>query len=76
MLFETTKLLAKKFRKKLCEGTQQKKGELSAEHDFSNKRNEARRKFRKKYASDKGPTITRTYKSFFSKKVSKSHYWV
>jgi|GEM_PF-4484142 len=26
------------------------------------------RKFRKKYASDKEPTIIRTYKSFFSKK--------
>ena len=32
------------------------------------------RKFRRKYASDKEPTITRTYKSFFSKKVSKSHF--
>ena len=30
--------------------------------------------FRKKYASDKEPTNTRTYKSFFSKKVSKSHF--
>ena len=34
------------------------------------------RKFRKKYASDKEPTNIRTYKSFFSKKVSKSHFWV
>ena len=32
------------------------------------------RKFRRKYASDKEPINTRTYKSFFSKKVSKSHY--
>ena len=32
------------------------------------------RKFRKKYASDKEPTNIRTYKSFFSKKVSKSHF--
>ena len=30
--------------------------------------------FRKKYASDKEPIDTRTYKSFFSKKVSKSHF--
>ena len=30
--------------------------------------------FRKKYASDKEPIGTRTYKSFFSKKVSKSHF--
>ena len=29
--------------------------------------------FRKKYASDKEPTDIRTYKSFFSKKVSKYH---
>lgn len=34
------------------------------------------RKFRRKYASDKEPTNTRTYKSFFSKKVSKSHFSV
>ena len=33
-------------------------------------------KFRKKYASDKEPTIIRTYESFFSKKVSKSHFSV
>ena len=31
--------------------------------------------FRKKYASDKESLYTRTYKSFFSKKVSKSHFW-
>lgn len=31
-------------------------------------------KFRKKFSSDKEPTDTRTYKSFFSKKVSKSHF--
>ena len=30
--------------------------------------------FRKKYASDKEPVDTRTYKSFFSKKISKSHF--
>ena len=30
--------------------------------------------FRKKNGSDKEPTNTRTYKSFFSKKVSKSHF--
>ena len=30
--------------------------------------------FRKKYASDKEPIDTRTYKYFFSKKVSKSHF--
>lgn len=30
-------------------------------------------KFRKKYARDKEPADTRTYKSFFSEKVSKSH---
>ena len=30
--------------------------------------------FRRKYASDKEPTNIRTYKSFFSKKVSKSHF--
>lgn len=50
------------------------KRRVSAEHDSSNKRDEARRKFRKKYASDKEPTNIRTYKSFFSKKVSKSHF--
>ena len=32
------------------------------------------RKFRRKFASDKEPINTRTYKSFFSKKVSKSHF--
>lgn len=32
------------------------------------------RKFRRKYASDKEPTDIRTYKSFSSKKVSKSHF--
>ena len=32
--------------------------------------------FRKKYANDKEPTNKRTYKSFFSKKVSKSHFSV
>ena len=30
--------------------------------------------FRKKNGGDKEPTNTRTYKSFFSKKVSKSHF--
>lgn len=30
--------------------------------------------FRKKNGSDKEPTNTRTYNSFFSKKVSKSHF--
>ena len=50
------------------------KRRVSAEHDSSNKRDEARRKFRKKYASDKEPINIRTYKSFFSKKVSKSHF--
>ena len=30
--------------------------------------------FRKKNGSDKEPTNIRTYKSFFSKKVSKSHF--
>lgn len=30
--------------------------------------------FRKKNGSDKEPTNTRTYKSFSSKKVSKSHF--
>ena len=30
--------------------------------------------FRKKYGGDKEPIDTRTYKSFFSKKVSKSHF--
>lgn len=44
------------------------KRRVSAEHDSSNKRDDARMKFRKKYASDKEPTNTRTYKSFFSKK--------
>ena len=48
----------------------------ATEHDFSNKRNDARMIFRKKYASDKEPTNIRTYKSFFSKKVSKSHFSV
>ena len=38
------------------------------EHDSSYKRDEAIMIFRKKYASDKEPTITRTYKSFSSKK--------
>lgn len=32
--------------------------------------------FRKKYGGDKEPIDTRTYKSFFSKKVSKSHFLV
>ncbi|RGW42632.1 hypothetical protein DWV76_08665 [Segatella copri] len=32
--------------------------------------------FRKKYASDKEPIDTRTHKSFFLKKVSKSHFLV
>ena len=40
MLFETTKLLAKKFRKKLCEGELWWKGGEAAEHDNSNKREE------------------------------------
>ena len=30
--------------------------------------------FRKKYGGDNEPTNTRTYKSFSSKKVSKSHF--
>lgn len=30
--------------------------------------------FRKKYGGDKEPIDTRTYKSFLSKKVSKSHF--
>ena len=30
--------------------------------------------FRKKYGGDKEPIDTRTYKSFFSKKISKSHF--
>ena len=30
--------------------------------------------FRKKYGGDKEPIDTRTHKSFFSKKVSKSHF--
>ena len=30
--------------------------------------------FRKKYGGDKESSNTRTYKSFFSKKVSKSHF--
>lgn len=44
---------------------------MSAEHDSSNKRDEARRKFRKKYASDKEPINIRTYKSFFFEKSIK-----
>ena len=32
--------------------------------------------FRKKNGGDKEPTNIRTYKSFFSKKVSKYHFWV
>lgn len=32
--------------------------------------------FRKKYGGDKESSNSRTYKSFFSKKVSKSHFWV
>ena len=52
------------------------KRRASAEHDSSNKRDEAIMIFRKKYASDKEPINIRTYKSFFSKKVSKSHFWV
>mgnify|MGYP007134735224 CR=1 FL=1 len=52
------------------------KRRASAEHDSSNKRDEAIMKFRKKFSSDKEPTIIRTYKSFFSKKVSKSHFSV
>ena len=32
--------------------------------------------FRKKYGGDKESSNTRTYKSFFSKKVSKSHFSV
>ena len=31
--------------------------------------------FRKKYGGDKEPIDTRTYKSFFSKIVSKSHFF-
>ena len=31
--------------------------------------------FRKKNGGDKEPTNTRTYKSFFSKKVSMSHFF-
>ena len=34
------------------------------------------RNFKRKYASDKEPTNTRTYKSFSSEKVSKSHFSV
>ena len=41
------------------------------EHDSSNKRDEARMIFRRKYASDKEPTITRTYISFFLEKSIK-----
>ncbi len=52
------------------------KRKLFVEHDSSNKRDEAIMIFRKKYASDKEPTNIRTYKSFFSKKVSKSHFSV
>ena len=33
------------------------------------------RKFRRKYASDKEPTITRTYKSFFPKKSVKVSFF-
>lgn len=51
-----------------------KKGELFAEHDSTNKRDGAIMIFRKKYASDKEPIDTRTYTSFSSKKVSKSHF--
>lgn len=51
-----------------------KKGELFAEHDSTNKRDEAIMIFRMKYASDKESLYTRTYKSFFSEKVSKSHF--
>ena len=49
------------------------KRRVSAEHDSSNKRDEAIMIFRRKYASDKEPINTRTYKSFSSKKVSKYH---
>ena len=48
--------------------------EVSAEHDSSYKRDETIMKFRKKYTSDKEPINTRTYKSFFLEKVSKSHF--
>ena len=70
MLFETTKLLAKKFRKKLCEGELWRKGGCLRNMIIPTKG----RKFRRKYASDKEPINIRTYKSFFSKKVSKSHF--
>ena len=70
MLFETTKLLAKKFRKKLCEGNYgEKEGNL---------RNmiipTKGRKFRRKYASDKEPTNIRTY-NFFSRKSIKVSFF-
>ena len=38
------------------------------------KKDEARMIFRKKNGGDKEPTNTRTYKSFSSEKVSKSHF--
>lgn len=51
------------------------KRKLSAEHDSSNKRDEARMKFRRKYASDKEPTNIRTYKSFFLEKSIKVSFF-
>lgn len=63
MLFETTKLLAKKFRKSYVRGNYNKKEGYQQHMILSTKG----RKFRKKYASDKEPINTRTY-NFFSKK--------
>ena len=71
IIIETTKLLAKKFRKKLCEGELWRKGGCLRNMIIPTKG----RKFRRKYASDKEPTITRTYKSFFSKKSIKVSFW-
>ena len=70
MLFETTKLLAKKFRKKLCEGNYgEKEGNL---------RNmiipTKGRKFKRKYASDKEPTNIRTYNLFLEKSIKVSFF--
>ena len=66
----------KSFEKSYVRGHNRKKESYLRNMINSNKREDARMKFRKKYTSDRELTNTRTYKSFFQKKVSKSHFSV
>ena len=76
MLFETTKLLAKKFRKKLCEGELWRKGGCLRSMIFPTKGMRLEGSLERSTQAIKNQQLHARINLFFSKKVSKSHFSV